>query len=87
MSVTQTTSKKICPILDEMEIHLITDPQAMVAALLSKRVYWSDVLPARQYGPRPGEIRCPAERQSHPLCQPWAGRLPPHLADRKAAVR
>ena len=33
------------PFLDEMEIHLITDPQAMVAALLSKRVYWSDVFP------------------------------------------
>jgi peptide/nickel transport system substrate-binding protein len=33
------------PFLDEIEIHLITDPQAMVAALLSKRVYWSDVFP------------------------------------------
>jgi peptide/nickel transport system substrate-binding protein len=33
------------PFLDAMEIHLITDPQAMVAALLSKRVYWSDVFP------------------------------------------
>jgi peptide/nickel transport system substrate-binding protein len=35
--------KKDLPYLDEIEIHLITDPQAMVAALLSKRVYWSDV--------------------------------------------
>jgi peptide/nickel transport system substrate-binding protein len=33
------------PFLDAIEIHLITDPQAMVAALLSKRVYWSDVFP------------------------------------------
>lgn len=36
-------SQKGLPYLDEIEIHLITDPQAMVAALLSKRVYWSDV--------------------------------------------
>src|SRR5215470_3569376 len=35
--------KKGLPYLDEIEIHIITDPQAMVAALLSKRVYWSDV--------------------------------------------
>jgi len=34
--------QKDLPYLDEIEIHLITDPQAMVAALLSKRVYWSD---------------------------------------------
>lgn len=33
------------PFLDELEIHIITDPQAMVAALLSKRIYWSDVFP------------------------------------------
>jgi peptide/nickel transport system substrate-binding protein len=33
------------PYLDEMEIHLITDPQAMMAALLSKRIYWSDAFP------------------------------------------
>src|SRR5262249_30524236 len=33
------------PVLDEIEIHLITDPQAMVAALLSKRIYWSDAFP------------------------------------------
>jgi peptide/nickel transport system substrate-binding protein len=37
--------KKDLPYLDEIEIHLITDPQAMVAALLSKRVYWSDIFP------------------------------------------
>jgi peptide/nickel transport system substrate-binding protein len=35
--------KKDLPYLDEIEIHLITDPQALVAAILSKRVYWSDV--------------------------------------------
>jgi peptide/nickel transport system substrate-binding protein len=34
--------KKDLPFLDEIEIHLITDPQALVAAMLSKRVYWSD---------------------------------------------
>ena len=34
--------KKDLPYLDEMEIHLITDAQAMMAAVLSKRVYWSD---------------------------------------------
>jgi peptide/nickel transport system substrate-binding protein len=33
------------PFLDEIEIHIITDPQAMMAALLSKRVYWSDSFP------------------------------------------
>ena len=78
--------KKDLPYLDEIEIHIITDPQAMVAALLSKRIYWSDVFPHRQYGPRPGEIHCAAEPQSHPLCQPWSGRLPPHPAERKAAL-
>ena len=31
------------PFLDELEIHIITDPQALVAAMLSKRIYWSDV--------------------------------------------
>ena len=34
--------KKDLPYLDEIEIHIITDPQALVAAILSKRVYWSD---------------------------------------------
>lgn len=29
------------PYLDEIEIHLITDPQALAAAALSKRVYWT----------------------------------------------
>src|SRR5262249_14715236 len=33
------------PFLDVLEIHLITDPQALVAALLSKRVFWSDAFP------------------------------------------
>jgi len=33
------------PFLDALEIHLITDPQSLVAALLSKRVFWSDVFP------------------------------------------
>src|SRR5215813_8375115 len=33
------------PFLDALEIHLVTDPQALVAALLSKRVFWSDVIP------------------------------------------
>ena len=37
--------KKDLPFLDEIEIHLITDPQALVAAVLSKRVYWSDSFP------------------------------------------
>jgi peptide/nickel transport system substrate-binding protein len=33
------------PFLDEIEIHLITDPQALVTALLGKRVFWSDSFP------------------------------------------
>jgi peptide/nickel transport system substrate-binding protein len=37
--------KKDLPFLDEIEIHIITDPQALVAAMLSKRIYWSDVFP------------------------------------------
>src|SRR4029434_7812533 len=37
--------KKELPFLDEMEIHIITDPQALVAAILSKRVFWSDSFP------------------------------------------
>ena len=30
------------PYLDALEIHLITDPQALAAALLSKRVFWTN---------------------------------------------
>lgn len=30
------------PYLDELEIHLITNPQALTAAILSKRVFWND---------------------------------------------
>jgi peptide/nickel transport system substrate-binding protein len=37
--------KKDLPFLDELEIHIITDPQALVAAILSKRVFWSDSFP------------------------------------------
>ena len=37
--------QKDLPFLDEIEIHLITDPQALVAAVLSKCVYWSDSFP------------------------------------------
>jgi peptide/nickel transport system substrate-binding protein len=37
--------KKDLPYLDEMEIHIITDPQAMAAAVLSKRVFWTDGFP------------------------------------------
>src|SRR6516162_1770095 len=33
------------PFLDALEIHLMTDPQALVAAILSKRIFWSDVIP------------------------------------------
>ena len=36
---------KDLPFLDEIEIHIITDPQALVAAILSKRVFWSDSFP------------------------------------------
>ena len=34
--------KKDLPYLDEIEIHIITDAQSMMAAVLSQRVYWSD---------------------------------------------
>jgi len=37
--------KKDLPFLDAIESHIIIDPQAMVAALLSKRIYWSDAFP------------------------------------------
>src|SRR5215475_4403785 len=33
------------PFLDAINIHLMTDPQALVAAILSKRIFWSDVIP------------------------------------------
>src|SRR5215472_6772796 len=33
------------PFLDELEIHIVTDPQALVAAILSQRVFWSDAFP------------------------------------------
>ena len=34
--------KKDQPFLDELEIHIIDDPQAMVAALLTKRIHWTE---------------------------------------------
>jgi peptide/nickel transport system substrate-binding protein len=34
--------QKGLPFLDEIEIHIITDPQALVAAVLSRRVFWTD---------------------------------------------
>ena len=37
--------RKDLPFLHELEIHIITDPQALVAAILSKRVFWSDAFP------------------------------------------
>ena len=37
--------QKDLPFLDEIEIHIITDPQALVAAMLSKRVFWTDSFP------------------------------------------
>src|SRR5499425_891581 len=33
------------PFLDALEIHIMADPQALVAAILSKRVFWSDAFP------------------------------------------
>src|SRR5262244_1501887 len=33
------------PFLDAIDIHLMTDPQSLVAAILSKRIFWSDVIP------------------------------------------
>src|SRR6266702_1651429 len=33
------------PFLDAIEIHIMTDAQALVAAILSKRVFWSDSFP------------------------------------------
>ena len=33
------------PFLDAIEMHIMTDSQALVAALLSKRVFWSDAFP------------------------------------------
>src|SRR6266581_4819901 len=37
--------KKDLSYLEALEIHLITDPQSLVAAILSQRVFWSDVFP------------------------------------------
>ena len=79
--------KKDQPFLDEIEIHIITDPQAMVAALLSKRVYWSDSFPHPEYGPRSGQIRRPAEPQTAPHHHAWHGRVASHPAKRKAPAR
>jgi len=37
--------QKDLPFLDELEIHIIPDPQALAAAVLSKRVFWTDAFP------------------------------------------
>ena len=33
------------PFLDALEIHIMADPQSLLAAILSKRVFWSDSFP------------------------------------------
>jgi len=33
------------PFLDALEIHIMADPQSLLAAILSKRVFWSDAFP------------------------------------------
>ncbi len=40
-----TYFQKDRPFLDAIEIHIMTDSQALVAALLSKRIFWSDAFP------------------------------------------
>ena len=79
--------KKDQPFLDELEVHIITDPQAMVAALLSKRMFWSDVFPHANHGSRSGQICCQAKPPTGPLRQPWSGRLASHAARGKAPFR
>jgi peptide/nickel transport system substrate-binding protein len=37
--------KKDLPYLDELEIHIIDDSQAMMAAVLSKRIHWTESFP------------------------------------------
>jgi peptide/nickel transport system substrate-binding protein len=34
--------RKDLPYLDELEIHIIDDPQAMLAAVVSKRIFWTE---------------------------------------------
>lgn len=34
--------KKDLPFLDELEIHIIDDPQSMLAAVVSKRIFWTE---------------------------------------------
>ena len=79
--------KKDLPFLDEIEIHIITDPQALVAAILSKRVFWSGLVPASQCGPRPVPSGSATESQSRPLLELDVDRPTSHDANRETALR
>ena len=77
--------KKGLPFLDEIEIHIITDPQALVAAILSKRVFWSD-----SFHPNMDrDLSQAAARQNPNLVRSstpfWCGT--PHAANRETALR
>src|SRR2546428_10558337 len=47
------------PFLDAVEIHLMADPQALVAALLTKRGFWSDAVPHPKMDPDRSETAAP----------------------------
>ncbi len=79
--------KKDLPFLDEIEIHIITDPQALVAAILSKRVFWSDSFPHPNMD---RDLSQSAAQQNPNLVRssnPDGGRRTPHHANRETALR
>jgi peptide/nickel transport system substrate-binding protein len=70
--------KKDLPYLDEIEIHLITDPQALVAAVLSKRVYWTDSFPHPNLD---GDLaKSMAQQNANLIHAPNPGLIISHLA-------
>src|SRR5712692_9692293 len=52
------------PFLDALEIHIMADPQSLLAAILSKRVFWSDSFP---HANMDGDMSQSAARQNSHL--------------------
>ena len=72
--------QKDLPFLDELEIHIITDPQALVAAILSKRVFWSDAFPHPNMDRDLSESVAKQNANLIRSSSPYPGRPTPHAS-------
>jgi hypothetical protein len=80
------TSRKVLRLIRWVGGLLITDPQALVAALLSKRIFWSDSFPHPNMD---RDLFQSAAQQNANLVRsssPVLGAQAPHHTNREAAL-